>query len=54
MANVGAWLTSAFIFLLGVAALSRLLEFKGTPGLITDSLSALSNLFSNTVKGKTS
>jgi hypothetical protein len=50
--RAGAWLTSAFVFLLGVAALNRLLTFPKSPDLIASSLNVLASLFSNTVKGK--
>lgn len=52
MSGFGHWLTSAFIFLLGVAALNRLLTVKQGPSLISSSLGALAGLFHNTVKGK--
>lgn len=52
MNKAGAWLTSAFVFLLGVAALNRLLSFPKTPDLISNALNTLGALFSNTVKGK--
>lgn len=50
--SLATWVTSALVFILGVGILSRLLSDKQTPGLVSNSLSVLTNLFHNTVKGK--